>query len=252
MTDGEPASSVPCDASAESRWRAAVEAARYPRQATAWQGALAEALEAALRPDAVGVFLCSFGDMLDASSVMAPERETRLGQELVREFLPRMQRDGLTAPGALFVPTPRAELPRVVTSLYDELLEPASYAGMFGSVLHTEDGMVAGWIAVFSRSPAPERFAEVGQRLWEVCRTAEETIRACQSIGSAVGARFPVVSTHTLSPREREVARLAAEGFSDLNIAQQLGISEGTVGQHLHAVYRKLGVSSRTELGTLL
>ncbi len=51
---------------------------------------------------------------------------------------------------------------------------------------------------------------------------------------------------------ESKVARLAAEGFTVLNIAAQLDVSEATVRTHLHRVYVKLGVHGRAELATLL
>ena len=55
-----------------------------------------------------------------------------------------------------------------------------------------------------------------------------------------------------LSVREREVVRLAAEGFTNKAIARQLGISDGTVKLHLHSVYRKLGIKSRFALAALV
>ncbi|HKH10183.1 MAG TPA: tetratricopeptide repeat protein [Rubrobacter sp.] len=48
-----------------------------------------------------------------------------------------------------------------------------------------------------------------------------------------------------LSPREAEVLRLVADGLTDGQVAQRLHISPRTVGQHLHSVYKKLGVPSR-------
>jgi len=50
-----------------------------------------------------------------------------------------------------------------------------------------------------------------------------------------------------LSPRERRVLELVARGASNKEIAQELGVSEGTVRTHLERLYRKLGVRSRTE-----
>jgi DNA-binding NarL/FixJ family response regulator len=55
-------------------------------------------------------------------------------------------------------------------------------------------------------------------------------------------------SAKRLTDREGEVAELASRGYSALNIAQQLGLAEGTVRNHLKHIYRKLGVSSRVEL----
>ena len=50
-----------------------------------------------------------------------------------------------------------------------------------------------------------------------------------------------------LTPREREVLQLAAEGLANKQIALSLGISEHTVKFHLSSLYTKLGVTSRTE-----
>jgi two-component system nitrate/nitrite response regulator NarP len=52
----------------------------------------------------------------------------------------------------------------------------------------------------------------------------------------------------TLTRRERDVARLVASGKRNRDIANELGISEGTVKMHLHNAYAKLGLESRTQL----
>ena len=51
-----------------------------------------------------------------------------------------------------------------------------------------------------------------------------------------------------LSPREREVARLVAQGRTNRQVAEVLFLSPRTVDRHLGAAMRKLGVSSRTAL----
>jgi len=50
-----------------------------------------------------------------------------------------------------------------------------------------------------------------------------------------------------LTPREREVLQLAAEGLANKQIALALEISEHTVKFHLSSLYTKMGVTSRTE-----
>jgi DNA-binding NarL/FixJ family response regulator len=50
-----------------------------------------------------------------------------------------------------------------------------------------------------------------------------------------------------LTPREREVLELLAEGLSNRQIAERLGISEHTAKFHVASVSGKLGASSRTE-----
>ncbi len=53
-----------------------------------------------------------------------------------------------------------------------------------------------------------------------------------------------------LSPRELEVLRLIARGFSNKQIAAQLNITEHTAKFHLRSILGKLGVSNRTEAVT--
>lgn len=52
-----------------------------------------------------------------------------------------------------------------------------------------------------------------------------------------------------LSPREREVALLIARGLSNKEIARELGMSEGTVKQHVHNTFLKLRSRNFVGLG---
>ena len=67
----------------------------------------------------------------------------------------------------------------------------------------------------------------------------------------AAGGRPRRAQTHgpgSLTPRERRVAGLAADGLSNPEIAMALYISRKTVEAHLRSVFRKLEVSSRDQL----
>jgi DNA-binding CsgD family transcriptional regulator len=68
--------------------------------------------------------------------------------------------------------------------------------------------------------------------------------------------RTPVLARGTgvepLTPREREVALLAARGRSSVEIGEHLHLSPRTVDTHLARVYRKLGITGRTELTAAL
>jgi two-component system nitrate/nitrite response regulator NarP len=55
-----------------------------------------------------------------------------------------------------------------------------------------------------------------------------------------------------LTRREQDVAQLVARGNRNKEIARALDISEGTVKMHLHNLYDKLNVSSRTELAIMM
>ena len=51
-----------------------------------------------------------------------------------------------------------------------------------------------------------------------------------------------------LTRRQGEIAELAALGLPNKTIARQLGITEGTVKLHMHEIFARLGVHSRTVL----
>ncbi|MGH7419035.1 MAG: response regulator transcription factor, partial [Candidatus Rokuibacteriota bacterium] len=50
-----------------------------------------------------------------------------------------------------------------------------------------------------------------------------------------------------LTPRELEIARLAASGRSNKEIAEQLFLTEGTVKNYISRIYAKLGARDRTQ-----
>ncbi|MGB8862045.1 MAG: helix-turn-helix transcriptional regulator, partial [Ilumatobacteraceae bacterium] len=70
------------------------------------------------------------------------------------------------------------------------------------------------------------------------------------------GANTPLLSSRSssgpLSAREGEIARLAADGLSNRQIAERLVVSERTVENHLYRIFIKLGVSARDELARAL
>lgn len=51
-----------------------------------------------------------------------------------------------------------------------------------------------------------------------------------------------------LAPRERQLIGFVRKGLRNKEIAEQLGVTEGTVKVYLHAIFEKLGVGNRTEL----
>ena len=68
----------------------------------------------------------------------------------------------------------------------------------------------------------------------------------------ASGGQPRTLMIGSLTPRELQVAELAAGGLRDAEIAGQLFLSPYTVKQYLKAVYSKLGVRSRVELARLV
>lgn len=72
--------------------------------------------------------------------------------------------------------------------------------------------------------------------------TPLEAVAAYRSAAVKSPPRYPA----GLTAREVEVLRLVATGMRDAQVAEELVISLRTVHSHLHSIYRKLGVSSRT------
>jgi DNA-binding CsgD family transcriptional regulator/tetratricopeptide (TPR) repeat protein len=80
---------------------------------------------------------------------------------------------------------------------------------------------------------------------------ATDDVRRLQANGFSEAGAIALANddeTPVLSTREREIAVLAAEGHSNLEIARALSISHKTVEKHLGSAYQKLGFSSRREL----
>jgi DNA-binding CsgD family transcriptional regulator len=79
---------------------------------------------------------------------------------------------------------------------------------------------------------------------------ASSLLERCEGARSA--RLLPASSVVPLSPREREIAVLAAAGVQSKEIAERLFVSVRTVNNHLQNVYTKLGVSGRAELRAAL
>jgi DNA-binding CsgD family transcriptional regulator len=80
---------------------------------------------------------------------------------------------------------------------------------------------------------------------------AERARRELQATGETVRKRT-VETLDDLTPQEAQVARLAADGQTNPEIAAQLFLSPRTVEWHLTKMFGKLGISSRKELRAAL
>lgn len=123
----------------------------------------------------------------------------------------------------------------VVATIFDddEHLFPALRAGAHGYLLKDEAPEVLVKQLHGIRDGQPPLSPSVARRMLSHFRDENEAAQTEQQV--------------SLSPREREVLGLLARGISIAAIAQEMGISHHTVGDHVKNIYRKLNISSRAE-----
>ncbi len=83
-----------------------------------------------------------------------------------------------------------------------------------------------------------------------VMTQAVECALASAGPAKSVGQRYPAkgLDADPLTPREREAARLVAQGQTNRQIAATLVISERTADAHVQNILNKLGFSSRVQI----
>jgi DNA-binding CsgD family transcriptional regulator len=103
------------------------------------------------------------------------------------------------------------------------------------------------------RSAAREQLRRAVE-LATICGAAPLAARAETEL-LATGARprrIALSGVASLTPSERRVAEMAAQGPTNREIAQALFVTQRTVEVHLTSIYRKLAISSRSQLAGAL
>jgi DNA-binding CsgD family transcriptional regulator len=93
---------------------------------------------------------------------------------------------------------------------------------------------------------AHEMFADMGAAAW-----ADRARVELQATGERARKRT-VQTEHHLTPQERRIAELAADGATNAEIATRLFITQSTVEYHLNKIFRKLDITSRRSLRTVM
>jgi len=166
------------------------------------------------------------GEALDLIERVQPDRvllDMRLAESRGIDLLPQI----VEMPGAPHV--------LIVTAFPDEtLITDAMRLGARGVVLKDAE-------------PDTLRSAIRTVACGETWFPAELTLRVVTSLGSA-GADQRLSS---LTPREREIAALVAQGVKNREIGERLLITERDTQAHLANIFEKLGVEDRLELALL-
>jgi DNA-binding CsgD family transcriptional regulator len=196
---------------------------------------IAEPGTARVVPDQVEA-LIALGDLATAEELLAwfEGNATRLGRRSALASAARCR--GLLAGARGDVDGAVAAL-RQAVDLHDGVpipLELARTQLAYGSALRRSRQKAAARSAL---EAAAGGFDAIGARVWAERAKAEL---------ARVGGRPP--ASGALTPTERRVAELVAQGLQTKQVAGRLFVSPKTVEGHLSRIYGKLGVSSRTEL----
>ena len=95
--------------------------------------------------------------------------------------------------------------------------------------------------------------SQIGKAAWEAAWAEGRTMTSEQAIEYALEQEVapepaaPDTYPAGLSAREVEVLRLVATGLTNAEVAEKLFLSSRTVDWYMSAIYRKLGIHSRTE-----
>jgi DNA-binding CsgD family transcriptional regulator len=107
-------------------------------------------------------------------------------------------------------------------------------------------------LAAEAAAGAADAFRLAGQPRSAVAAARRSRALAALCEGAVTPSLIHPDAVVPLTRREREIARLAAEGLASKEIADRMYLSVRTVDNHLQNVYAKLGVTSRADLWSAL
>ena len=155
--------------------------------------------------------------------------------------------NGVDALAGLREAAPRARVLMLTVSEDERDLAAALRAGANGYLLKTVDS--DGLASAIVRTMAGESI--VSPEMTSKLVSAFQALPgggAAEAVSPAPAPTAPVPSAlDSLSPREREILQLIAQGASNKEIARALAIAETTVKIHVQHILRKLNLSSRVQ-----
>ncbi len=102
-----------------------------------------------------------------------------------------------------------------------------------------------------AESRAPLRAARDNLDALGLADLAERARQELRAAGESSSRHSPE-AWDQLTAQELQIARMAAEGLSNREIGQRLYVSHRTVGAHLHRIFPKLGITSRSQLHAVI
>lgn len=217
------------------RYQAAYEAAtgalEDPYQLWFWPLVTVELIEAASRTGRVDMASAAFARLTESTSASGTAWATAV-EDRCRALLSQ---------GAVAEKCYRSAVDALLPT--ELRLDLARSHLLFGEWLRRQNRLVD---ARQQLRAGHELFTEFGSQSF-----AERARIELRAAGERTGKRS-VGPSDRLTPQEARVAQLVAQGSSNPEIAAQMFVGLSTVEYHLHKVFRKLGVKSRTQLARRL
>lgn len=242
-------------------WSNAARAATALIAAEDWRTRLAGAVRAAAGVPYAHVWTCAPCSPIDYRGVTDPPELVWVIEQVRKRFMPAIEahnvgwRHGLDRYGLVY-PMPRTSVGNLAEDMQREVLTPAGIEGFASGLIVDPDKGLLGAVAVGSERSTEHVLERMAAPLAEIVTLAAQTLGAALDLASGCGAVSPARPGARpdlpLTPRERQVSELVAEGYTNLNVAARLGIAEQTVHVHLRRIYGRLGIHSRTELARLV
>jgi two-component system nitrate/nitrite response regulator NarL len=162
---------------------------------------------------------------------------------------------GMFEPGVVVVDTACVSVPdglrALAAALPDARIVAVGVPDDDDSVLQVLEAGAAGYVT--AAQPLPELVAAIEA-------AAQGELPCPPRLSAALAKRMAALAAggtrsrngDALTPRQREIASLIADGLSNKQIARRLSIEHATVKNHVHGILVKLGVGRRDQVATQL
>lgn len=185
--------------------------------------------------------LLAFDDLLLVAEAESGEEAVRACAELAGSAsLPQVILMDMLMPGMDGVATTRA-----ILEAHPSIRVVALTSFERGTLVH--DALEAGAVGYLLKDAAIDELADA---IRAAC-AGRVTLAPAAAQALAQIRESPPRVGHHLTPREAQVLALVAEGLSNLQIAQQLGISPSTARFHVSTILSKLGTANRAEAAAM-
>lgn len=175
------------------------------------------------------------GTAADGSTAISLATRLKPDIVLMDAVMPKL--DGIRAAREIHKNCPKTAIIMLSAFDYESYIVSSLRAGARGYILKTSP---------LDRIISTIRLVHGGESVLDI-KATDKLIKHLQSSESDEGGINTEIGFNMLYPRELEVIGLAAQGMSNKEIADKLGISERTVQTHLLKIFKKLGASSRTQ-----